>query len=39
MMYISNLYQLKRAHFFGNDGKHGKGKMQNGKIGKDIMAC
>lgn len=34
--YISNLYQLRRAHFYGNDGKHGRGKMQNGKAGKDI---
>ena len=34
--FISNLYQLRRAHFYGNDGDHGRGKMQNGKAGKDI---
>ena len=34
--YLSNLYQLKRAHYFGNNGKNGHGKSQHGKIGKDV---
>jgi len=34
--YLSNLYQLKRAHFFGNKGQHGVGKCRHGKHGKDV---
>lgn len=34
--YLSNLYQLKRAHFNGNSGQHGMGKCRHGKHGKDV---
>ena len=34
--YLTNLYQLRRSHFYGNPGKHGSGNRRNGKDGKDI---
>lgn len=33
---LSSLYELRRAHFKGNNGKPGKGIKQNGNHGKDI---
>lgn len=33
---LSNLYELRRAHFKGNHGKHGKGQQRHGNDGKDI---
>ena len=33
---LSNLYELRRAHFKGNNGKSGKGQKRNGPIGRDI---
>ncbi len=33
---LSSLYDLRRAHFFGNDGTSGMAKQRNGKMGKDI---
>jgi len=33
---VSSLYDLRRAHFKGNDGKHGQGSMRDGLKGKDI---
>ena len=34
--FLTNLYQLKRAHFNGNNGQHGMGKCRHGKHAKDI---
>jgi GTP-binding protein len=34
--FIRNLYQLKRAHFKGNPGKHGMGQCKHGHNAKDI---
>ena len=34
--FLTNLYQLRRSHFYGNPGKHGSGNRRNGKDGKDI---
>ena len=34
---ISSLYSLRRAHFFGNPGKHGKGNKRDGLAGKDLI--
>ena len=33
---LSNLFELRRAHFKGNNGKPGKSEKQNGTNGKDI---
>jgi GTPase len=33
---LSNLYELRRAHFKGNHGKHGKGQQRHGMDGRDI---
>lgn len=33
---LNNLYELRRAHFKGNNGKPGKSQMANGTDGKDI---
>lgn len=33
---LSNLYELRRAHFKGNNGKLGKSGKRNGTDGKDI---
>ena len=33
---LSNLYELRRAHFKGNNGKSGKGQKRHGADGKDI---
>jgi len=34
---LSNLYDLRRAHFKGNNGKPGKGDRAHGTDGKDIQ--
>ena len=34
---LSNLHELRRAHFKGNNGKHGKGQKRGGSDAKDIM--
>lgn len=34
--FVSNLYQLRKSHFFGNPGKHASSNKRNGKEGKDI---
>lgn len=34
--YLRNLYQLRRAHFKGNNGGHGTGKCMDGKNGKSV---
>lgn len=33
---LSNLYDLRRAHFKGNNGKSGKGNKRDGQEGRDI---
>lgn len=33
---LSNLYELRRAHFKGNHGKYGLAKQRHGTDGKDI---
>ena len=35
-MRLQNLYELRRAHFTGNNGKSGKGDKSGGNNGKDI---
>ena len=32
---LSSLYDLRRAHFYGNNGKYGLSKHRNGITGKD----
>ena len=34
---LNNLYELRRAHFKGNDGKAGKGQESDGTHGRDIQ--
>lgn len=34
---VPSLYDLRRAHYAGNAGKHGRGQVWNGPKGKDIF--
>ena len=34
---LSNLYELRRAHFKGNTGKPGRGQKMHGTHGRDIQ--